>query len=88
MASPTPPPPPPDTVRDPVRHPPSADSLRLGTTVALLAHVGLIAALAYGVAWKREEIATVSAELWSAVPRAAAPVAPPPAPAPESPPAP
>jgi len=67
------PPPPPDHLRDPVRHPPSADSLRIGTTVALLAHAGLIAALAFGVAWKREEIATVSAELWSAVPQQAAP---------------
>lgn len=56
-----------------MRHPPSADSLRIGTTVALLAHAGLIAALAFGVAWKREEIATVSAELWSAVPQQAAP---------------
>ena len=82
MARPTPLSPPEDTPRDPVRHPPSADSLRLGTTVALLAHVGLIAALAYGVAWKRQEIATVSAELWSAVPQQAAPAAPPPRPAP------
>lgn len=67
---------------DPVRNPPSADSLRLGTTVAVIAHVGLIAALASGVAWKREEIATVTAELWSAVPQQAAPAAPPPPPAP------
>ena len=83
MAGPmTPPPPPPDHLRDPIRHPPSADSLRIGTSVALLAHAGLIAALAFGVAWKREEIATVSAELWAAVPQQAAPAAPPPAPAP------
>ena len=80
--TPPPPPPTPDHLRDPVRHPPSADSLRIGTTVALLAHAALIAALAFGVAWKREEIATVSAELWSAVPQQAAPAAPPPAPAP------
>jgi colicin import membrane protein len=88
MASPIPPPLPDDTPRDPVRHPPSADSLRLGTTVALLAHVGLIAALAYGVAWKRQEIATVSAELWSAVPQQAARAAPPPPPPPQPAPAP
>lgn len=82
-ASPIPrPPAPPSLPHDPVRNPPSADSLRLGTTVALVAHVGLIAALAYGVAWKRQEIATVTAELWSAVPQQAAPAAPPPAPAP------
>ncbi|WP_293994467.1 cell envelope integrity protein TolA [Sphaerotilus sp.] len=72
MARPTPSPAPPP--HDPVRNPPSADSLRLGTTVALIAHAGLIAALAFGVAWKRQEIATVSAELWSAVPQQAAPV--------------
>jgi colicin import membrane protein len=93
MANRTPPlpppaPPPQGPLRDPVRHPPSSDSLRMGTTVALIAHVGLIAALAYGVAWKREEIATVSAELWSAVPQQAAPAAPPPAPAPQVKPAP
>ena len=70
-----PPPPPADPADDPVRRPPSADSLGLGSTVALIAHAGLIAALAWGVAWKREEIATVSAELWSAVPQAAAPAA-------------
>ncbi|MDZ7858374.1 cell envelope integrity protein TolA [Sphaerotilus sp.] len=69
---------------DPVRNPPSADSLRLGTTVAVIVHVGLIAALASGVAWKREEIATVTAELWSAVPQQAAPAAPPPAPTPQA----
>lgn len=74
---------PPSALNDPVRNPPSADSLRLGTTVAVIAHVGLIAALAYGVAWKRQEIATVTAELWSAVPQQAAPAAPPPAPAPQ-----
>lgn len=83
MAGPSSPPPPPDHPRDPVRHPPSADSLRIGTAVALFAHAGLIAALAFGVAWKRQEIATVSAELWAAVPQQAAP-----APKAEAPPAP
>ena len=73
--------PPTAVLNDPVRNPPPADNLRLGTAVAVIAHVGLIAALAYGVAWKREEIATVSAELWSAMPHQAAPAAPPPAPA-------
>ncbi|MEY4908134.1 MAG: cell envelope integrity protein TolA [Pseudomonadota bacterium] len=78
MARSTPSPVPPP--HDPVRNPPSADSLRLGTTVALIAHAGLIAALAFGVAWKRQEIATVSAELWSAVPQQATVAAPPPPP--------
>jgi colicin import membrane protein len=81
---PSTPPAPPDAVRNP----PSADSLKLGTTVAVIAHVGLIAALAYGVAWKRQEITTISAELWSAVPQQAAPAAPPPLPAPAPEPAP
>ena len=78
----------PDPADDPVRNPPSADSLRVGTTVALVAHVGLIAALAWGVAWKREEIASVTAELWSAVPQVAAPPAAPAPPAPVMPPPP
>ncbi|MDO8276991.1 MAG: cell envelope integrity protein TolA [Burkholderiaceae bacterium] len=67
---------------------------------ALLAHLVLLAALTWGVQWKRQsEDRTVEAELWSAVSREAAPAAvePPPAPpapeppaaaAPEPPPAP
>ena len=52
--------------------------------LALLAHVLLIAALAFGVHWHSFEPNTVAAELWSAVPQAAAPraVEPPPAPVP------
>lgn len=52
--------------------------------LALLAHVLLIAALAFGVHWHTFEPNTVAAELWSAVPQAAAPraVEPPPAPVP------
>jgi colicin import membrane protein len=50
-----------------------------GTALALLVHVGLIIALAFGVAWRSQTPAGVSAELWAAVPQVAAP---PPAPEP------
>lgn len=60
-----------------------------GFTIALLVHAGLVAALAYGVAWRRQDVNTVSAELWAAVPQIAAPMAsPPPPPPPPAPPAP
>ncbi|TSE25269.1 protein TolA [Tepidimonas sediminis] len=55
--------------------------------LALLAHGLLIAALAWGIGWQRDNPATVSAELWAGVPRSAAAraqepeVTPPPAPA-------
>lgn len=54
-------------------------------TLAVLAHVLLILAIAFGVNWRSSEPTTVAAELWSATPQAAAPraVEPPPAPAPE-----
>jgi colicin import membrane protein len=53
-------------------------------TLAVLAHVLLILALAFGVNWRSSEPTTVAAELWSATPQAAAPraVEPPPTPAP------
>ena len=41
--------------------------------LALLAHALLIAALAFGVHWRNSEPTTMAAELWSAVPQAAAP---------------
>jgi colicin import membrane protein len=44
-----------------------------GTALALLVHVGLIIALAFGVAWRSQTPAGVSAELWAAVPQVAAP---------------
>ena len=54
-------------------------------TLAVLAHVLLVAMLALGVNWRSDEPATVAAELWSATPQAAAPraVEPPPTRAPE-----
>jgi colicin import membrane protein len=53
-------------------------------TLAVLAHLLLILALAFGVNWRSDEPATVAAELWSATPQAAAPraVEPPPPPEP------
>jgi colicin import membrane protein len=53
--------------------------------LAVLAHLLLILALAFGVNWRNDEPATVAAELWSATPQAAAPRAvepPPPEPPP------
>lgn len=51
-------------------------------TLAVLAHLLLVLALAFGVNWRSDEPATVAAELWSATPQAAAPraVEPPPPP--------
>ena len=66
--------------------------LGLGAALALLAHAGLIGALALGLNWRLPAPDVVmSAELWSAVPQVAAPAAaptPPPAPAPKPAPAP
>src|SRR5262245_55772373 len=49
--------------------------MRKGTAWALLVHVGLLIALAFGVSWRSQTPAGVSAELWSAVPQVAAPPA-------------
>ncbi|MCG3190337.1 MAG: hypothetical protein LKCHEGNO_03045 [Burkholderiaceae bacterium] len=53
-----------------------------GTAMALLVHVGLLIALAFGVSWRSKTPAGVSAELWSAVPQIAAPPPAPPKPKP------
>jgi len=66
--------------------------MRKGTMLALLVHVGLVIALAFGVAWRSQTPTAVSAELWSAVPQVAAPkpvdpptpAPPPPKPAPKA----
>jgi colicin import membrane protein len=42
-------------------------------SLALIAHALLIAALAFGVHWRNSEPTTMAAELWSAMPQAAAP---------------
>jgi colicin import membrane protein len=61
-----------------------------GTAMALLVHVGLLVALAFGVSWRSQTPAGVSAELWAAVPQIAAPpvVEPKPVPTPTPPPPP
>ena len=71
--------------RDPfMPRPPPGRGPALG--LALLAHVLLIAALTFGVHWRNSEPTTMAAELWSAVPQAAAPRAVEPEPAPTPPP--
>jgi len=64
-----------------------------GAMLALVVHVGLVIALAFGVSWRSHEPAGVTAELWAAVPEIAAPApvtppAPEPRPAPKVEPAP
>jgi colicin import membrane protein len=58
--------------------------------MALLVHALLVAALTWGVGWKRDTSLSVEAELWAAVPQEMAPVAQPapPEPAPPTPPEP
>ncbi len=68
--------------------PPPTPGLVRALGLAILAHAALLAALTWGVHWRREALTlSAEAELWSAVPQAAAPrpieTAPePPAPAP------
>jgi len=68
-----------------LRHPPSADEHKAGTLLALGVHALLVAGLALGVNWRSHEATPLSAELWAAVPRVAAPepAPPPPPPPPE-----
>lgn len=71
--------------------PPKAGGFGRPFALAIVAHLLLVAALTLGVQWKRSApTMTVEAELWSAVPMAAAPKlveapAPPPAPPPPAP---
>ncbi|HEX5697504.1 MAG TPA: cell envelope integrity protein TolA [Rhodoferax sp.] len=65
--------------------PPATPGVVRAVMLALVAHALLIAALTWGVHWQRDaEIITAEAELWAAVPAAAAPrlQAPPPEPSP------
>lgn len=68
--------------------PPTPPGFGRALILALLAHLLLVAALTWGVHWKSEPVTlSAEAELWSAVPKEAAPqsvgVAPEPPPAPE-----
>jgi colicin import membrane protein len=75
-------------------YPPRVQGTGRAVSFALLAHLLLVAALTWGVSWKREAtVSTVEAELWSALPQQAAPKLvevpqPPPAPKVEAPPEP
>jgi colicin import membrane protein len=68
--------------------PPRPGATGRGFALAVLVHLGLVAALAIGVAWRSSPPAAMEAELWAAVPVAAAPRAVEPPPAPPAPPAP
>lgn len=71
--------------------PPPSPGLTRALGLAVLAHALLLAALTWGVSWKRDtEIPAVEAELWSSIPQQAAPklVEVPPEPEPELKPAP
>jgi colicin import membrane protein len=66
-------------------HPPRPQGTGRALSWAMLVHLALLGALAWGVSWKREAtVSTVEAELWSSLPQQAAPklqeTAPPPAP--------
>jgi colicin import membrane protein len=65
--------------------PQAPGGLGAGAALALVVHAALIAALTLGVDWRTHDPAPVAAELWAAVPQAAAPPAPEPAPAPPAP---
>lgn len=72
------------THRD-VLMPQSPGGLGRGAVLALIVHIGLVIALAFGVSWRTQEPAGFSAELWAAVPQVAAPPAVEPVPAPRPP---
>lgn len=64
-------------------HPPRPQGTGRALSWAMLVHLALLGALAWGVSWKREAtVSTVEAELWSSLPQQAAPklTEPPPAP--------
>ncbi len=69
------------------------DGIGTGLVIALIIHLGLVIAIAFGVNWRSREPEAFSAELWAAVPQVAAPRAvepepPPPKPEPAPPPPP
>ncbi|HSV69776.1 MAG TPA: cell envelope integrity protein TolA [Methylibium sp.] len=68
--------------------PRAGGGLPRAATLALIAHGLLIIALSLGVSWRSTEPAGIEAELWAAVPQAAAPRAVEPEPQPEPPPKP
>jgi len=73
--------------RDPLM-PRRPKGMGAGLGLAIFAHLLLILAIAFGVNWRAHEPAGIEAELWSAVPQAAAPRAAAPEPQPQPQPAP
>nr|WP_316639380.1 cell envelope integrity protein TolA [uncultured Roseateles sp.] len=65
--------------------PPPAPGVGRGLSLALLVHAALVVAIAFSVSWRVQQPPTFEAELWAAVPQAAAPAeqAPPPEPEPQ-----
>jgi colicin import membrane protein len=59
---------------DPLR-PRRPGGMGRGAMLALLVHVGLVIAIAFGVSWRSSEPTGATAELWAAVPEVAAPAA-------------
>jgi colicin import membrane protein len=59
---------------DPLR-PRRPGGMGRGAMFALVVHVGLLVALAFGVSWRSSEPTGATAELWAAVPQVAAPAA-------------
>ncbi len=68
--------------RDPLM-PRRPKGMGAGLSLAILAHLLLIIAIAFGVNWRAHEPVGIAAELWSAVPQAAAPRAVSPEPQPQ-----
>lgn len=62
--------------------PPAAQGLGRSLGLALVVHLLLLIALTWGISWPTDSTPAVEAELWSALPKAAAPPPPPPAPEP------
>ena len=62
--------------------PPPAQGLGRSLGLALVVHLLLLIALTWGISWPTDSTPAVEAELWSALPKAAAPPPPPPAPEP------
>ena len=63
--------------------PPPAQGLARSLSLALVVHLLLLIALTWGIQWQNmDNTPAVEAELWSALPKAAAPPPPPPAPEP------
>lgn len=67
------------------RRPQQPGGMGQGALFALMVHVGLLVAIAFGVNWRSSTPAGTTAELWAAVPQVAAPAAvtPPPPPPPK-----